>query len=70
MENLNKLFEMREKHSKPVVLASMQTGAVGKRSQKVIDRMRRRNLIRYPTPHRAAKVLSRLVEYSEYLGNA
>ena len=70
LENLNRLFEMREKYQKPVILASMQTGPVGKRIPKVLDRMRRNNLVRYPTPHRAAKVLSRLVEYSEYLGNA
>jgi len=68
LANLDLLAKMRGKHRKPIVLASMQTGAVGKRSLKVIDTMLKNNLVRYPTPHRAAKVLSCLIEYSQYRG--
>jgi acyl-CoA synthetase (NDP forming) len=66
LKELEKLQEMRGKHTKPVVFCAMGIDIV--RQGEVYRWLEQNYLVPYPTPERGAKALSRLVEYSEYLG--
>lgn len=68
LENLTKTIEMMRKHKKPVIFVTMVWGA--KRQGKIFRMLKRNYLDPYHTPEKAAKVLSHLVRYSEYLGIA
>jgi len=63
---LERLKEMMSKYGKPVIFCSRGVGVV--RQGEVYRWAEQNYLTPYPTPERAAKALSHLVAYSEYLG--
>jgi acyl-CoA synthetase (NDP forming) len=66
LKELEKLKEIRGKYAKPVIFCAMGIDIV--RQGEVNRWLEQSYLVPYPTPERGAKALSRLVEYSEYLG--
>ena len=66
--NLNKTIEMMKKHRKTVIFVTMIWGA--KRQGRIFRKLRQNYLEPYDTLEKAARVLARLVAYSEYLGVA
>jgi acyl-CoA synthetase (NDP forming) len=70
MDNLDRLLELRDKYRKPIVVARTVSGYKTEETSRVADKMKQSYLTPYPSPGRAARALSRLVEYSEYLGIA
>jgi acyl-CoA synthetase (NDP forming) len=66
LEELNKVKEMMCKYGKPVIFCSMGVRIV--KQGEVYKWMEQNYLIPFHTPERAAKALSHLVAYSEYLG--
>jgi hypothetical protein len=63
---LNRVKEMMCKYGKPVVFCSMGIRVV--KEGEVYKWMERNYLVPFHTPERAAKALSHLIAYSEYLG--
>ena len=68
LRNLDKTMELMKQHQKPVVLSVWVEDEV--KSGKLYEKLLNNYLTPYPSPDRAAKALSRLTEYSEYLGIA
>lgn len=65
LENVEKTLQLMDKWRKPVILTAGVTGTRG--NGRVPKRLRRSHRNLYPGPETGAKVLARLVEYSEYL---
>ncbi len=65
IENVEKTIELMRRCHKPVIFTMAVTGAPAK--GKVARMLNRSHLNLYSTPERAARVLSCLVKYSEYL---
>ncbi len=63
---LNRVKEMMGRYDKPVIFCSMGIGIV--KQGEVYSLMEQNHLVPYPTPERAARALSHVVRYSEYLG--
>jgi acyl-CoA synthetase (NDP forming) len=68
VEGVEKTKEMMHRYGKPVLFTTMVWGAAQR--GKVYDRLRREHMFPYPVPEATARVLSHMVEYSEYLGVA
>jgi acyl-CoA synthetase (NDP forming) len=66
MKELEKMKEMRVRYGKPIIFCAMGVDIV--RQGEVYRWLEQNYLVPYPTPERGARALSRLVEYSEYLG--
>jgi len=67
LKALDKLFEHIDKYRKPVIMTSFMSPAL--RSSPVFAKLREHGILIQPTPERAARVLSHLVEYSRYLSH-
>jgi acyl-CoA synthetase (NDP forming) len=57
------LLERVRRHNKPLILAHSPAGD----QAPALRKLRENNIFIYPSPERAARVLSRLVQYGEYL---
>ncbi|MBM2825147.1 MAG: CoA binding protein [Dehalococcoidales bacterium] len=68
LRELDKLFDHIDKYRKPVIMTSFVTPAL--RSSPVFAKLKEHGILIQPTPERAARVLSHLVEYSRYLSHA
>ncbi|MBE0480563.1 MAG: CoA-binding protein [Dehalococcoidia bacterium] len=68
LENLDKTTHLMEQYGKPLVIATMVTGAL--REGKIMRRLKNRHMKNYTSPEKAARVLARLADYSEYLAAA
>lgn len=66
IKELERLKEMRSRYAKPVIFCAI--GIDIARQGEVYKWLEQNYLVPYPTPERGAKALSRLVEYSQYLG--
>jgi len=66
LSNLDVTMELMKRHRKPVILSAWVEHEV--KDSRLYKKLENNYLTPYPTPDRAAKALSRLVEYSEYLG--
>jgi acyl-CoA synthetase (NDP forming) len=66
LKQLERMKEMRGKYGKPIIFCAMGVDIV--KQGEVYKWLEGNYLVPYPTPERGAKALSRLVEYSEYLG--
>jgi acyl-CoA synthetase (NDP forming) len=66
LRNLDVTMELMKLHRKPVILSAWVEHEV--KDSRLYKKLEENHLTPYPTPDRAAKALSRLVEYSEYLG--
>ena len=66
LKELERMKEMRARFSKPVVFCAMGIDIV--KQGEVYSWLEQNYLVPYPTPERGTKALSRLMEYSEYLG--
>ncbi len=65
LRGLDKLFEYMDKYQKPVIISSHIDESV--KGSPVFNKLKEHGVLIYPTPERAAKVLTHLVEYSRYL---
>jgi hypothetical protein len=63
---VNEISKLVGKYGKPIVAVTLTSGVedIGEKVKKW------KNILVYPTPERATKVLSKLHEYHRYLGNA
>ncbi len=68
LKNLGVTMELMKRYQKPVILSAWVNNEV--KGSELYRKLEGNYLTPYPTPDRAAKALSRLVEYSEYLGVA
>jgi acyl-CoA synthetase (NDP forming) len=66
MVDIERMMKLMERHQKPVFLANMVSPPI--KDTKVSRKLQQSYLGPYPTLERAAKALSHLVQYSEYLG--
>jgi acetyl-CoA synthetase (ADP-forming) len=66
LRNLDVTMELMKRYRKPVILSAWVEHEV--KDSRLYKKLEENHLTPYPTPDRAAKALSRLVEYSEYLG--
>jgi acyl-CoA synthetase (NDP forming) len=66
LRNLDVTMELMKRYRKPVILSAWVEHEV--KGSRLYKKLEENHLTPYPTPDRAAKALSRLVEYSEYLG--
>ncbi|HUS83039.1 MAG TPA: CoA-binding protein [Dehalococcoidia bacterium] len=60
------LLERVRRHGKPLILAHSPAGD----RAPALRKLKKNNVFVYPSPERAARVLSRLVQYGEYLAGA
>lgn len=67
MRGLNFLMDVIAEHSKPIILASENAYGVDRDRNEAILAFRKKGIIVYPSPRRAATVLSKMHEYSRYL---
>jgi len=68
LRNADTTMELMKRYQKPVVLSVWVTGEV--KNGDLYRKLEHNHMIPYPTPDRAARALSGLVRYSEYLGVA
>jgi acyl-CoA synthetase (NDP forming) len=64
-EGLDKLFASMDKYKKPVILATPLNETI--RKSEVFKKLQKNGVMLYGTPERAATVIAKLVEYSQYL---
>ncbi len=65
LNDVDKSMESMKKYQKPIIFANM--GVPTPRKGKVYEKLQKEYIIPFLTPERAAKALSHLVQYSEYL---
>ena len=65
LNDVDRVIELMKKYHKPVIFAN--TGIPTPRKGKVYKKLQQEYIIPFLTPERAAKALSHLVQYSEYL---
>jgi acyl-CoA synthetase (NDP forming) len=65
MRNLDRLFEYMDKYQKPVFIYGMNPSML--QDSPIYTKLREKGLAIYPSPERAAKTLSHLVQYSRYI---
>lgn len=68
LRNLDVTLELMKRYQKPVILSAWVNSEV--KGSELYKKLSSSYLRPYPTPDRAAKALSRLMEYSEYRGVA
>ena len=68
LQNLDVMIGLMTRYQKPVILSAWATRDA--KDSALYRKLQQSYLTPYPSPDRAAGVLSRLVEYSEYLGVA
>ncbi len=68
LTNLDVTMELMKRYQKPVILSAWVEHEV--KDSELYKKLEKNYLTPYPTPDRAAKALSRLIEYSHYLGVA
>jgi acyl-CoA synthetase (NDP forming) len=62
---VNKISELVAEYGKPIVAVTLTSGG-----EEIIEKLKEwKNILVYPTPERATKVLSKLYEYHRYLDN-
>jgi acyl-CoA synthetase (NDP forming) len=61
------IMDVIAKHSKPVILASENAYGVDREHNDAVMALRKRGVIVYPSPDRAANVFAKMLEYSKYL---
>jgi acyl-CoA synthetase (NDP forming) len=67
MRGLNFIMDVIEEHAKPVILASENAYGADRDDNEAILTFRKKGIIVYPSPSRAATVLAKMCEYSQYL---
>jgi len=66
---INFLLDMIGEYRKPVLLSSEYIFGADRDRNEAVLALRRKNVLIYPSPGRAARVLTRLVHYGQYLKN-
>ncbi len=69
MRGMNFIMDVISQHSKPIILASENAYGADRDHNEAILAFRKKGIIVYPTPERAAKVLAKMCEYSRYLSS-
>lgn len=67
LRGLNFIMDVIAQHGKPVILSSENAYGADRDHNKAILEFRKRGIIVYPTPGRAARVLARMWRYRRYL---
>jgi len=67
MRGMNFIMDVIERHSKPIILASDNAYGADRDQNEAILAFRKKGIIVYPSPDRAAKVLAKMNEYGRYL---
>lgn len=67
MRGLNFIMDVIAEHSKPVILASDYAYGADRDQNEAILAFRKKGIIVYPSPRRAATVFARMHEYSQYI---
>jgi len=70
MRGLNFILGVIAEHSKPVILASENAYGADRDRNEAILAFRRKGIIVYPSPDRAARVFAKMCEYSRYVSCA
>jgi acyl-CoA synthetase (NDP forming) len=70
MRGLNFIMDVIAEHSKPVILASENAYGADRDHNEAILALRRKGMIVYPSPDRAARVFAKMYEYSRYVSFA
>ncbi len=65
LDDVDKSVELMKKYQKPIIFANM--GVPTPRKGKIYEKLQQKYIIPFLTPERAAKALSHLVQYSEYV---
>jgi len=65
LNDVDKSVELMKKYQKPIIYANM--GVPTPRKGKIYEKLQQKYIIPFLTPERAAKALSHLVQYSEYV---
>ena len=65
LNDVDRAIELMKKYHKPIIFAN--TGIPTPRKGKVYEKLQKECIVPFLTPERAAKALSHLVQYSEYL---
>lgn len=68
LTGLDKLFGHMDRFRKPVVISNNLTEDM--KASAIFEKLRESGVLMYPTPERAARVLTHLLRYSRYLGFA
>jgi len=63
--NLDQAIKIMDELQKPLIICNIFNDAL--RNSEVLHRLRKNGILIYPTPERAAKVLSHIINYSQYL---
>jgi acetyltransferase len=66
-KNLARLFEYMKKYKKPVI--TFNRHAADMKDTSIFNELKQNGIMMYPTPERAARVLSHLVAYGQYLNS-
>jgi acyl-CoA synthetase (NDP forming) len=69
LRGLNFILDIITSHSKPVILASDRAVGADRDQNEAILAFRKKGIIVYPSPSRAAQVLAKMHEYSRYLNS-
>jgi acyl-CoA synthetase (NDP forming) len=70
MRGMNFIMDVIAAHSKPVILASENAYGADRDRNEAILAFRKKGIIVYPSPGRAARVLARMHEYGRYLNES
>ncbi|UCD57477.1 MAG: hypothetical protein JSV16_17030, partial [Candidatus Hydrogenedentota bacterium] len=70
MRGLHFIMDVIAKHSKPVILASENAYGADRDSNEAILMFRKKGIIVYPSPDRAANVFAKMCGYNQYLLSA
>jgi len=69
MRGMNFIMDIIAEHSKPIILASENAYGADRDHNDAILAFRKKGVIVYPSPNRAARVLAKMHEYGRYLSS-
>jgi acyl-CoA synthetase (NDP forming) len=64
---MNFIMDVIAEHSKPVILSSDYAYGADRDRNEAVLAFRKKGIIVYPSPGRAARILAKMCEYSRYL---